>query len=131
VIDLIEHRNADTPFFLYLAYHAPHTPLSPPPTSMELYKDIKSGSQKLLYANITFMDTQIGRLVNVLKARGKLEDTLYLFIMTMEEFQDQVPAIYRFALKKGRYTKAEFGLEHLRGGPNCCLRQLSVTSLCV
>jgi arylsulfatase A-like enzyme len=78
-IELIEKRDTETPFFLYLAYHAPHTPLSPTPTGMALYKDIKNPGQKLVYANITFMDSQIGRIINVLKERDELEDTLVLF----------------------------------------------------
>ncbi|MCB1123756.1 MAG: arylsulfatase, partial [Verrucomicrobiae bacterium] len=78
-IHLVKTRGDDKPFFLYLAYHAPHTPLSPTPTGMELYEDIKDPEQRLLYANITYMDDQIGRLIDVLKVRGELENTLVLF----------------------------------------------------
>ena len=36
------------------------------------------------------MDTQIGRLVNVLKARGELEDTLFLFIGRVDFYAHEV-----------------------------------------
>jgi arylsulfatase A-like enzyme len=78
-IGLISKQSDETPFFLYLAYHAPHTPLSPPPTGMELYDDIKDNNQRLLYANITFMDSQIGRIMDVLRDRSELDNTLVLF----------------------------------------------------
>ena len=78
-IELIEKNDSEVPFFLYLAYHAPHVPLSEPPSGMETYSDVKDENQKLIYANTTFMDSEIGRLIDVLEERGDLENTLVWF----------------------------------------------------
>ena len=42
-IEYIESRKVDQPYFLYLAYNAPHTPIQPPPEWFEKVKAREKG----------------------------------------------------------------------------------------
>jgi arylsulfatase A-like enzyme len=73
---------AEAPFFLYLAYNAPHTPIEPPEDWVEKVKarepDIDE-NRALLVALIEHMDDGIGRVVTALKETGQFENTLIVF----------------------------------------------------
>ena len=66
-------RNADRPFFLYLAHSMPHVPL--------FVSDKFRGSQpRGLYGDvIAEIDWSVGRVLNELKAQGLDENTLVIF----------------------------------------------------
>ena len=70
------------PFFLYLAYNAPHTPIQPPKDWLERVKkrepDISEKRAKLV-ALIEHMDDGIGRVIAALKASGLSDNTLVIF----------------------------------------------------
>jgi arylsulfatase A len=68
-------RHRDRPFFLYYAMHLVHTP-------MERTTDSKPGTtdQKALYAdNITYMDKQVGQMVQTLEKLNLRQKTLVVF----------------------------------------------------
>ena len=75
------------PFFLWLAYTAPHTPFHLPPTGLHSYTTL-SGTTAHINANpksyykaaIEAMDTEIGRLFDALQASGKWDNTDIIFI---------------------------------------------------
>jgi arylsulfatase A-like enzyme len=72
----------DQPFFLYLAYNAPHTPIQPPEEWLERVKQRESGidqSRARLVALIEHMDDGIGRVMATLKETGLADNTLVLF----------------------------------------------------
>lgn len=72
----------DSPFFLYLAYNAPHTPIQPP---QEWYERVKSREQGIsdkrakLVALIEHMDDGIGQVMKCLDETGQAENTLVVF----------------------------------------------------
>ncbi len=73
---------SDAPFFLYLAYNAPHTPIQPPEDWVERVKAREPGmSEKRarLVALIEHMDAGIGRVVDALEQHGYADDTLVIF----------------------------------------------------
>jgi len=75
-------RTAEAPFFLYLAYNAPHTPIEPPAAWLEKVKAREPGIDEAragLAALIEHMDDGIGRVVQALKDTGQYEDTLIIF----------------------------------------------------
>lgn len=72
----IQSRDASRPFFAYLAFNAIHGPLQPPPSAPHLSKREK---RPVLLANLTHMDTALGRLLTILDQQGLREDTLVLF----------------------------------------------------
>ena len=70
-------ENKDTPFFLYLAYTTPHGPLIVP--DLGIYKDERWDIQhKEWAAMITRMDTEVGKLLSLLKEL-KLDDNTIIF----------------------------------------------------
>jgi arylsulfatase A-like enzyme len=70
------------PFFLYLAYNAPHTPIQPPEDWLKKVKarepDITDKRAKLV-ALIEHLDAGIGQVIQALKDSGQSEDTLVVF----------------------------------------------------
>ncbi len=72
----------DRPFFLYLAYNAPHTPIQPP---KEVLKKVKAREEGIsdkrakLVALIEDMDDGVGKVIEALKATGAYENTLTIF----------------------------------------------------
>ncbi|MFC5407798.1 sulfatase [Larkinella bovis] len=70
------------PFFLYLAYNAPHNPLQPPAEWLEKVRHREPAldpTRARLVALIEHLDASIGRLLATLKANGQLQNTLIVF----------------------------------------------------
>ncbi|KAA5823782.1 sulfatase-like hydrolase/transferase [Algibacter amylolyticus] len=112
-----EAKTKDNPFFMYLAFNAPHDPRQAPKEYFDMYnldsislpesyllkypfnEDIASGINvrdealapfprtelavkthtKEYYASITHVDAQIGKIIEVLKASGKMDNTYIIF----------------------------------------------------
>jgi len=76
-----QEKNKD-PFFLYLAYNAPHFPVQPPQEWLEKVKkrepDIKDKRAELV-AFIEHLDNGIGLVVQALKESGQYENTMIIF----------------------------------------------------
>ena len=78
-IDFVE-RHQDEPFFLQLAYNAPHFPLEAPDAIAQKY--IERGFSlgvSLIYAMIEVRDAGIGRIVEKLDALGIGDNTILIF----------------------------------------------------
>jgi hypothetical protein len=67
------------PLFLYLAFTAPHTPLQAPQAWLDRYAHIKDENRRAYAAMVSAMDHQVGLVLQALKVRGMLEDTLVVF----------------------------------------------------
>ncbi len=82
-VDYIQSRkDAEAPFFLYLAYNAPHFPVQPPEEWLEKVKRREpglSGTRASLLAFIEHMDDGIGKVVQALKETGQYDNTLIIF----------------------------------------------------
>ncbi len=82
-VDYINSRARKTqPFFLYLAYNAPHTPIQPPKNWLRKVKAREQGisdKRAKLVALIEHMDFGIGQVIQALKYSGQWNNTLVLF----------------------------------------------------
>ena len=83
-VHYIDSRTVSTaPFFLYLAYNAPHTPIQPPEewvTKVQQREgDIDEARAKLV-ALIEHMDHGIGKVMAALKENGFYDNTLVVFV---------------------------------------------------
>ncbi len=74
-------RTAD-PFFLYLAYNAPHTPIQPPEdwvTRVQEREPDISEQRARYVALVEHMDAGIGRVLDALEATGQRSNTLVIY----------------------------------------------------
>jgi arylsulfatase A-like enzyme len=78
---------ASNPFFLWLAYNAPHTPLHLPPAGLHSYTtltgtaaDINAYPKLYFKASLEALDHEIGRLLDSLEAFNKMDSTDIIFI---------------------------------------------------
>lgn len=82
--DYIKERSAkkNEPFFLYLAYNAPHFPIEPPADWLAKVKARDPDLDKKRAANVAFvehLDHGIGRVLDALEANGMKDNTLVVF----------------------------------------------------
>jgi arylsulfatase A-like enzyme len=98
-INWLENRASDKPFFLYLSMAEPHTSFANPPEYNAMYAEFSRGEVVAIpnglkvppkhmliprgpgeyYANITYMDAQIGRVLDWLRDNDHVEDTVVVF----------------------------------------------------
>ena len=82
-IEYIRSRqNSKQPFFLYLAYNAPHTPIQPPEEWVERVREREpeASEKRVRYAALVeHMDDRIGRVLDVLKETGLADNTLVVY----------------------------------------------------
>ena len=79
-VSIIEHHDTSKPLFLYVASLAPHAPYQAPKEAIEAYKDLAGDEHRRIYAAmITALDTQVGRIVDALKQKNMLDNTLITF----------------------------------------------------
>jgi len=71
--------NRDRPFFMYLAYNAPHTPLQARRDDYDALAGIADHKTRVYGAMIRQLDRRIGDLLAALKAQGIDNDTLVIF----------------------------------------------------
>ncbi len=78
-VSYVERHKAE-PFFLYLAYNAPHTPMEASPEYLARVPDTLKGGRKTYAAMMLAMDDGIGRLRAKLKELKLESNTLIYFI---------------------------------------------------
>ena len=79
-VEVIQN-SGDQPFFMYVAYNAPHTPLQAKPEDLRAYGyPTENPTERQTYAAmVTCMDHGIGRIINTLKEMKKDQNTIILF----------------------------------------------------
>jgi arylsulfatase A-like enzyme len=73
-------REHDNPFFLYLSYNAPHTPLQASKEYLDRNKHIPKGKRRTYAAMITAVDDGVGRVLATLDELGLDDNTLVFFL---------------------------------------------------
>ncbi len=67
------------PFFLYLPFSAPHTPLQAPRRHWNRYEEVQNDAHRAYYAMITALDDAVGRVLTALSAGGVADNTVVVF----------------------------------------------------
>ena len=78
-----ESKKMGKPFFLFLSFTAPHSPLQPDAASLEEAKRLFPGASanRLKYMGLVIgMDRQVGRVLERLKMHGMERDTIVVFL---------------------------------------------------
>lgn len=84
-VKCIQNYSKEGPFFLYIAYNAPHSPFQAQQKDIELYcnnyDELSPDEQKKVTykAMVSCMDRGIGQIVETLKKQNLMDNTLILF----------------------------------------------------
>ena len=78
-VKVIEKHDSKTPFFMYDAFNAPHTPLQALPEHLKLYEHVKDKTRQVYSAMVHAVDVEIGKIVAALEQRGMAENTIIIF----------------------------------------------------
>jgi arylsulfatase A-like enzyme len=117
----------DTPFFLYYAPYAVHTPVHPVHDLLPRYRDKPewNGQNNAEYATmVENLDMQIGRLIDALKKSGEIKNT---FILFTSDNGGHYGITKQFPLRSGKGSYYEGGIRepmfaywegNIRGGTN-------------
>lgn len=74
-----EYANISKPFFMYLAYNAPHTPNCAMAEYLKRMEHQEDGKRAVYGAMVAGMDEGIGQVIQKLKETGQYENTLIFF----------------------------------------------------
>jgi arylsulfatase A-like enzyme len=102
-------RSKSQPFFLYLPYNAPHSPLQAPREYHNQFSEIKDPTKRIYAAIIKRLDDEVGRLMHYLDSTGLADNTLVFFL------SDNGGAVYNGTTdnapyKGGKLTNFEGGI---------------------
>jgi arylsulfatase A-like enzyme len=73
-------RNKQQPFFLYLAYNAPHAPLQASEKYLQRFQHISNPKRKTYAAMVSAVDDGVGLLLNKLQELNLTENTIVFFL---------------------------------------------------
>lgn len=73
-------KNHTGPFFLYLAYNAPHGPLQATSKYLNRFDNIKNKKRKTYAAMVSAIDDGVGRLLDKLETLEIVENTMIFFL---------------------------------------------------
>jgi len=101
-------RNHDRPFFLYLCFNAPHTPLEATDRHLQRHAHIEEPGRRYYAAMVSAMDDNVGRVLDALRCHGLENDTLIFFLSdnggAPQNWSDNDP------LRSGKYELYEGGI---------------------
>jgi arylsulfatase A-like enzyme len=72
-------RHRQEPFFLYVAYNAPHTPLQATDELWQRFPEIEDEGERVYAAMVSALDDGVGAIVGALERAGVREQTLVVF----------------------------------------------------
>ncbi len=79
-VSFINKGQQDKPFFIYLAYNAPHAPDHATARYLEQTKHIEYGGRSIYAAMINAVDAGAGKIDSTLIANGMKENTIVVFL---------------------------------------------------
>lgn len=88
---LKEVRDKSKPFFLYVPFLAPHSPMEAKDEDLAKYPrrlDLPTATQKTYAAMVDNMDQQIGRILDTLDEQGIADNTIVLFFSDNGGFEN-------------------------------------------
>lgn len=73
-------RHASRPFFLYLAYNAPHLPLQVTDRYYQRFAHVPDPARRIYQAMVAAVDDGVGAILRKLEQTGLLDETLVVFL---------------------------------------------------
>jgi arylsulfatase A-like enzyme len=119
-IKVIRHHG-DKPFFLYLAHHAPHTPIEAKSKTVEHFaaklKPDMHHQNPTYAAMVKSLDENVGRVLDEIKAQGLEKNTIVIFtsdnggyIGTDHKAKKKIPVTSNWPLCSGKGALYEGGI---------------------
>jgi arylsulfatase A-like enzyme len=78
-VKYISAQDSKKPFYLYLAFNAPHTPYQAPKEYVDRYQNIADPTRRTYAGMVTCLDDEIGKVVAALDKKDLRDNTLILF----------------------------------------------------
>lgn len=72
-------RHKNEPWFLYLAFNAPHVPLEPTPECLARFASIPDRKRRAYAAQVSLLDDAIGTVLEAVRKSGQQKRTLIFF----------------------------------------------------
>ena len=101
-------KSDDDPFFLYLAYAAPHDPLAAPERHQALCSHIQNKRRRLSCAMVAGVDEGVGRITSLLEKKKMLENTIIIF--SSDNGGVPYAGAFNYPLRGGKATLYEGGV---------------------
>lgn len=76
----LNRRDADKPWFLYLSYNAPHSPMQATKDDLAACQHIANSKRRTYAAMMRALDRGVGRVMKLLTQTGEREETLIVFL---------------------------------------------------
>jgi arylsulfatase B len=73
-------RHADAPFFLYVPFNAPHSPMQASPADYDRAAGVQDPHRRVWAAMMAAMDDAVGSIREALRRRGIDQDTIIFFL---------------------------------------------------
>ncbi|MDT0552695.1 glycoside hydrolase family 2 TIM barrel-domain containing protein [Urechidicola vernalis] len=74
------HQDRSDPFFIYLAYNAPHAPLQATKKYLDRFPHIKDKKRKTYAAMVSAVDDGVGAVLEALEDKGITDNTIVYFL---------------------------------------------------
>lgn len=78
--DFVTRSKGEKPWFLYLSYNAPHTPIMASKEKLAKYAHIKDYKRRVLAAMMDSLDEGVGQVLKALKESGQDKNTIVWFL---------------------------------------------------
>jgi arylsulfatase A-like enzyme/beta-glucanase (GH16 family) len=79
-VDFIDRHAEEQPFFLYLAYNAPHTPLQATDEYLDRFAHIQDEKRRTYAAMVSAVDDGVGLLLDKIESLGIEQQTIIFFL---------------------------------------------------
>ena len=99
-LDVIKREQ--NPWFLYLSYYAPHTPIEPAARFSERYADDPAGRYQAMKDQL---DSNIGRIIDWLTESGEIDNTMIIVVSDNGGTAKSWPSNLPFFGSKATYTE--------------------------
>ncbi|QDV25697.1 sulfatase-like hydrolase/transferase [Aureliella helgolandensis] len=73
-------RHRESPFFLYVAFNAVHSPLQAREAALEEFEDIEDPQRRIFAGMLRDLDRAVGTIVDAVDQQGLRDNTLILFL---------------------------------------------------
>jgi len=79
-VDFIDRQSHGQPFFLYMSYNAPHTPLQATDEYLNRFSHIEDEKRRIYAAMVSSLDDGVGHILDKLEEKELLENTIVFFL---------------------------------------------------